>query len=42
MSEGGNMARIASLALKAKRRVRVSDRIVGYRAFVDLGAETIS
>ncbi|HVT11344.1 MAG TPA: hypothetical protein VHE55_03685 [Fimbriimonadaceae bacterium] len=38
MSEGGNMAKLARLALKAKRDVRVSDRIVGYRALVEAGA----
>lgn len=42
MSEGGNMAKIARLALKAKRQVRVSDRILGYRALVEAGAEAIS
>lgn len=42
MSEGGNMAKIARLALKAKRQVRVSDRIIGYRALVEAGAAVIS
>lgn len=41
MTEGGNMARIARLALKAKRKVRVSDRIVGYRALIEAGAALI-
>ncbi|MFI5387244.1 MAG: DNA-processing protein DprA [Fimbriimonadales bacterium] len=41
MTEGGNMARIARLALKARRQVRVSDRIIGYRAWVDAGAEAM-
>jgi DNA processing protein len=38
---GGNMASLARLAIKAGRPVRVSDRIVGYREFVSLGAGTI-
>lgn len=42
MSEGGNMAKIARLALKAKRQVRVSDRIIGYRALVEAGAGVIA
>lgn len=41
MNEGGNMEKIARLALKAGRRVRLSDRIVGYRTFVELGAEVL-
>lgn len=35
---GGNMASLARAALKAGRPVRVSDRILGYREFVELGA----
>jgi hypothetical protein len=41
MSENGNMAKIARLALKAGRQVRVSDRIVGYRSLIDSGAGLI-
>ena len=38
---GGNMASLARLSIKAGRPTRVSDRIVGYREFVALGAQTI-
>lgn len=41
MSESGNMEKLARLALKAKRQVRVSDRILGYRKLVEAGADTI-
>lgn len=41
VNEGGNMEKIAKMALRAGRSVRVSDRSVGYRQFVELGAETI-
>jgi len=41
MAEGGNMERIARMALKAGRRVRVSDRCVQYRAFAEIGAEIL-
>ncbi len=41
ISEGGNMERIAKLALRAGRKVRISDQSIGYRKFVDLGAEEI-
>jgi DNA processing protein len=41
ISEGGNMDKIAQMALKAGRRVRVSDRTAGYRRFEALGAEVI-
>lgn len=41
MSESGNMAKLARLALKAGRRVRVCDRIVGYRTLIELGAEPL-
>ena len=41
MSEGGNMAKIARLALKAKREVRVSDSVIGYRALVEAGAKVL-
>jgi len=42
MTEGGNMAKIARMALKARREVRLSDRIVGYRTLVEAGAFSIS
>lgn len=42
MAEGGNMERIARMALKAGRKVRVSDRCIQYPAFRDVGAEVIS
>jgi hypothetical protein len=35
------MEKIAKMALKAGRKVRVSDRSVAYRRFVELGAEVI-
>lgn len=38
IAEGGNMARLARLALKAGRSVRVSDRSIGYRELRDAGA----
>ncbi|HRF60094.1 MAG TPA: DNA-processing protein DprA [Fimbriimonadaceae bacterium] len=38
VAEGGNMERLARLALKAGRPVRVSDLSIGYRAFRELGA----
>lgn len=41
IGEGGNMERIARMALKVGRRVRVSDRTVGWRQFEALGAEVI-
>jgi DNA processing protein len=41
MSEGGNMETLARMALKAGRAVRVSDRILGYRKWVELGAKTL-
>jgi DNA processing protein len=41
MSEGGNMAKLARMALKAGRAVRVSDRIVGYRTLIAAGAAVI-
>jgi predicted Rossmann fold nucleotide-binding protein DprA/Smf involved in DNA uptake len=41
ISESGNMQRISRLALKAGRTVRVSDRIVGYRSYLALGASVI-
>ncbi|MBC8064712.1 MAG: hypothetical protein H7Y17_07770 [Chlorobia bacterium] len=42
IAEGGNMERIARLALRAGRTVRVSDRSVGYRRFAELGAGVIA
>jgi DNA processing protein len=42
MAEGGNMERIARMALKAGRRVRISDRCLQYRAFAELGAEVLA
>lgn len=42
IAEGGNMERIAKLALRAGRTVRVSDRSIGYRRFRDIGAEVIA
>lgn len=39
--EGGNMERLARMALKAQRKVRISDRTVGYRRYEALGSETI-
>jgi predicted Rossmann fold nucleotide-binding protein DprA/Smf involved in DNA uptake len=42
IAEGGNMEKIAKMALKAGRKVRVSDRSVGYRMFVELGASVIA
>jgi predicted Rossmann fold nucleotide-binding protein DprA/Smf involved in DNA uptake len=41
VNEGGNMEQIAKMALKAGRQVRISDRSVGYRKFVEMGAEVI-
>jgi len=41
VAEGGNMQAIARLALKAGRKVRISDRSLGYRALRASGAEVI-
>jgi DNA processing protein len=41
ISEGGNMQRIARMAIKAGRDVRISDRILGYREYVRLGAKIL-
>jgi predicted Rossmann fold nucleotide-binding protein DprA/Smf involved in DNA uptake len=41
VSAGGNMERLAKLAMKCGRKVRVSDRSLGYRELVALGADTI-
>lgn len=38
---GGNMEKMARFALKAGRPVRVSDRSVGWRRLVELGAECL-
>jgi DNA processing protein len=42
VAPGGNMESLVRLALKAGRRVRVSDRILGYRALREQGAEVIA
>jgi len=42
IAEGGNMERIAKLALKAGRQVEVSDRSPNFRSLVQLGASVIS
>lgn len=39
---GGNMERVLRLAIKAGRPVRVSDRILEFRKYVDLGATPIA
>lgn len=39
IGEGGNMDRLAKLALKSGRKVAVSDVSLGYRHYRDLGAE---
>lgn len=39
IGEGGNMDRLAKLALKSGRKVAVSDVSLGYRQYRDLGAE---
>lgn len=41
VSEGGNMQGILKMALKAGRKVAVSDRSPNYRSFVGLGASLI-
>jgi predicted Rossmann fold nucleotide-binding protein DprA/Smf involved in DNA uptake len=41
ISPGGNMEKLAKLALKAGRSVRVSDRSVSHRSLRELGAEII-
>jgi DNA processing protein len=38
---GGNMEKLARLALKAGRQVRVSDRSVGYRRLLEVGAHPL-
>lgn len=41
VSPGGNMEKLAKLALKAGRHVRVSDRSVGWRRLIEAGATCI-
>lgn len=41
VNAGGNMEKLAKLALKCGRPVRVSDRSLGYRELVALGAQVI-
>jgi uncharacterized protein YdgA (DUF945 family) len=42
ITEGGNMDRIAKMALRAGRDVQVSDRTIGYRRFAELGARVLT
>jgi predicted Rossmann fold nucleotide-binding protein DprA/Smf involved in DNA uptake len=42
VNEGGNMAKLARLALKSGRPTRISDRSVGFRELVTAGAKAIS
>ncbi|HJP83410.1 MAG TPA: hypothetical protein VJ835_07880 [Fimbriimonadaceae bacterium] len=42
IAEGGNMDRIAKMALRADRDVQVSDRTIGYRRFAELGARVLN
>lgn len=41
VNPGGNMEKLARLALKCNRPVRISDRSIGYRQLVELGAGVI-
>lgn len=41
VAPGGNMERLVRLALGAGRSVRVSDRIIGYREYVSVGANVV-
>jgi DNA processing protein len=41
VAEGGTMASLIRMGLKAGRQVRISDRSVGYRAYTQLGAEKL-
>ena len=41
VAEGGNMARLARLGLKAGRRVRVGEWVAGREALIEAGAEPI-
>ncbi len=42
IAEGGNMEAIARMALKAGRKVRVSDRSLGWRRFAESGAGVLT
>jgi DNA processing protein len=42
VAPGGGMESIMRMALKARRKVRISDRIVGYRAWREQGAGVIA
>ena len=41
VAPGGNMEALARMAIKAGRSVRVSDRSVGYRGLIELGATLV-
>jgi len=41
VEEGGNMEKLALMALRASRRVSVSDRTINYRRLRELGAEIL-
>ncbi|HWD37940.1 MAG TPA: DNA-processing protein DprA [Fimbriimonas sp.] len=41
IAEGGNMEALAKMALKAGRKVIVSDRCIGYRSFAALAADIL-
>lgn len=41
VNPGGNMEKLAKLAIKCNRPVRISDRSIGYRQLVELGASVI-
>jgi DNA processing protein len=42
IAPGGNMEKLARMALKCGRRVQISDRSIGYRALRELGAEVLA
>lgn len=42
VNPGGNMEKLARLALRCNRPVHISDRSIGYRQLVELGARVIS
>jgi DNA processing protein len=42
VAAGGNMERIAKMALKTGRKVQICDRSVGYRALREAGAEVLA
>ena len=42
ISEGGNMEKVAKMALKAGRKVEISDRSPNYRSLVELGASLLA